>query len=417
LAAELRSYLQPPSLGLQAVPVTLQAVFLARAHCFDDNPGGRYQRGYMRRLDFVDSLRGLAAIYVVVYHMVLLPDPNLLVPHWADAIAHHGGTAVRLFFVISAFSLCHTMKEHTGRGQVRDFYIRRFFRIAPLFYFMLVFYAFRDVLYFGVWHSPWLWLKSVLFFFNFFPDSASGIVWASWTIGVEMVFYAVFPLLFPRYRNAPALVALLFATLLMSVVYHEYALHLLPPKEAELFYGFSFFRSLPCFVIGMLCWFIYDRYIDGRKHSAELGLALILGSLWAFHALLQHSMVVWFPDDYYWQAIIYSALLLGVGIKPLSIFVNRLTRFAGKASYSIYLLHPSTILFLFPVYRWIYGLGFPVTVSFLASYAVTLTAVISLSALTYRWIEKPGMRLGKLLIARLSAGYSPSRVGTTAPAP
>ena len=34
----------------------------------------------MRRLDFVDSLRGLAAIYVVVYHMVLLPDPNLWYP-------------------------------------------------------------------------------------------------------------------------------------------------------------------------------------------------------------------------------------------------------------------------------------------------------------------------------------------------
>ena len=92
----------------------------------------------MRRLDFVDSLRGLAAIYVVVYHMVLLPEPNLLVPHWAQALAHHGGTAVRLFFVISAFSLCHTMKGHSGeRGEIRNFYIRRLFRIAPLFYFML----------------------------------------------------------------------------------------------------------------------------------------------------------------------------------------------------------------------------------------------------------------------------------------
>jgi peptidoglycan/LPS O-acetylase OafA/YrhL len=158
----------------------------------------------------------------------------------------------------------------------------------------------------------------------------------------------------------------------------------------------------------MLCWHIYDRYIDGREHRAELGVALILGSLWAFHALLQHSLTFWFPDDYYWQAIIYSTLLLGVGIKPVSFFVNRLTRFAGKVSYSIYLLHPSTILFLFPVYRWIYGAGFPLTVSFLACYAVTLTVVISLAAVTYRWIEKPGMRAGKLLIARLSAGYSPT---------
>jgi peptidoglycan/LPS O-acetylase OafA/YrhL len=313
------------------------------------------------------------------------------------------------------------MKAHTGQqGEIRDFYIRRLFRIAPLFYVMLVFYAFRDVLHFGVWHSPWEWAKSALFIFNFFPGSETGIVWASWTIGVEMVFYAIFPLLFLRYRNGPALVALLFATLLIGVVYHEYALHLaLPPAAAEQFYSFSFFRSLPCFIIGMLCWLIYDRYIDGREHRAELGAALILGSLWAFHALLQHSLNFWFPDDYYWQAIIYSTLLLGVGIKPVSFFVNRLTRFAGKVSYSIYLLHPSTILFLFPVYRWIYGVGFPLTVSFLACYAVTLTIVISLAAITYRWIEKPGMKAGKLLITRLSAGYSPTPTspGISAPAP
>ena len=246
-------------------------------------------------------------------------------------------------------------------------------------------------------------MKSLLFIYNFVPGSETGIVWASWTIGVEMVFYAIFPLLFLRYRNGPGLIALLFATLLIAVVYHEFVLHLaLPPAAAEQFYSFSFFRSLPCFIIGMLCWLIYDRYIDGREHRAELGAALILASLWAFHALLQQSLTFWFPDGYYWQAIIYSTLLLGVGIKPVSFFVNRLTRFAGKVSYSIYLLHPSTILFLFPVYGWIYGAGFPLTVSFLACYAVTLAVVISLAAITFRWIERPGMRLGKRLIERLS---------------
>ena len=65
---------------------------------------------------------------------------------------------------------------------------------------------------------------------------------------------------------------------------------------------------------------------------------------------------------------------------------------------------------MFPVYRRIYGAGFPLTVSFLACYAVTLTVVISLAAITYRWIEKPGMRAGKRLIDRLAAGIArPSR--------
>jgi len=373
----------------------------------------------MRRLDFVDSLRGLAAIYIVAYHTSLLPRPTLLVPHWAQAIVLDGGSAVRLFFIISAFSLCHTMKAHSGQqGEIRDFYIRRFFRIAPLFYVMLVFYAFRDVLYFASWHSPWEWAKSVLFIFNFLPGSETGIVWASWTIGVEMVFYAVFPLLFLRYRNGLSLLAVFFAALLVAVAFHEFVLHLrLPAAVATSFYAFSFFRHLPVFIFGMLCWFVFDRYIDGREHRVGLGAALILGSLWAYHVMLSGALNFWFPDTYYWQAIIYSALLLGLGISPSWVFVNHLTRFAGKISYSIYLLHPSTILFLIPVYRWIYGTGLPVTASFLICFALTLTIVISLASITYRWIEKPGMRAGKLLIVRLSAGYSPASSGISAPAP
>jgi peptidoglycan/LPS O-acetylase OafA/YrhL len=373
----------------------------------------------MRRLDFVDSLRGLAALYIVAFHTALVPKPNLAVPHWAQAIVLSGGSAVTLFFVISAFSLCHTMKAHTGQqGEIRDFYIRRLFRIAPLFYVMVVYYAFREVYYWHTWPSPWEWAKNVLFIFNFFPGSEVGIVQASWKIGVEMVFYAIFPLLFLRYRNGPGLVALFFATLLISVVFQEFVLHLaLPPAVAASFASFSIFRHLPAFIVGMLCWLIFDRYIDGREHRIGLGAALILGSIWAYHAMLHGALSFLFPDGYYWQAVIYSALLLGLGISPAWVFVNRLTRFAGKVSYSIYLLHPSTILFLIPVYRRIYGMGLPVTASYLICFALTLTIVISLAALTFTWIEKPGMRAGKLLIARLSAHYSSAPPGISARAP
>lgn len=356
----------------------------------------------MRRLDFVDSLRGLAALYIVVYHMTLVPDPHLEVPHWAQAVVLSGGTAVTLFFVVSAFSLCHTMRAHGGqRGAVRDFYIRRLFRIAPLFYAMLVFFAVRDVFYFGVWHSVSEWTKSVLFVFNFFPGAEGGIVWASWTIGVEMVFYMVFPLLFSRFLNLPRLFALTFAALLGTVVFHELVVNLPVTGVVQAsFYNFSFFRHFPVFILGMLCWLVFNRFVADHQHTPSIGAALILGSLWAYQALLNGALNVGFPDPYYWQAIIYSALLLGLAILPTPIFVNRLSLFAGKISYSIYLLHPSTIFFLAPVYRRIYGLGLPVSASFLLCFAVTLAIVLPAAALTYRWVEAPGMKLGKRLLAR-----------------
>jgi peptidoglycan/LPS O-acetylase OafA/YrhL len=356
----------------------------------------------MRRLDFVDSLRGLAALYIVAFHMAPLPDFHPAVPRWAQAVVLNGGTAVTLFFVVSAFSLCHTMKAHGGQpGEVRDFYIRRLFRIAPLFYAMLVFYMVRDVLYFGWWHSLWECAKNVLFVFNFFPGSETGIVWASWTIGVEMIFYVAFPLLFARFRSFPSLMALAFAALLGAVIFHEFVLHLPVPEAVQTsFYQFSFFRHFPVFILGMLFWLIFDRFIADREYSRSVGATLILGSLWAYHALLHGALNVGFPDDYYWQAIIYSVLLLGLAIFPTPVFVNRLSRFAGKISYSIYLLHPSTILFLSPVYRRIYGLGLPVSASFLLCFGVTLGILLPASVLTYRWVEAPGMKLGKWLLAR-----------------
>ena len=266
---------------------------------------------------------------------------------------------------------------------------------------MLVFYVVREVLNFGWWHSAWEWTTSVLFVFNFFPGSEQGIVWASWTIGVEMVFYVVFPLLFARFRSFPRLMALAFAALLGTAIFHELVLHLPVPAAVQAnFHQFSFFRHFPVFILGMLCWLIFNRFIIGREHSPAVGAALILGSLWAYHALLNGALNVGFADPYYWQAIIYSALLLGLAILPTPIFINRLSLFAGKISYSIYLLHPPIIWFLNPVYQRIYGRGLPVSASFLLCLAVTLAIVLPASVMAYRWVEAPGMKLGKQLLAR-----------------
>ena len=62
-----------------------------------------------RRLEFLDALRGLAAAYVLMYHMVFVAQPNLALPRWVEKVAHAGGSGVTLFFIVSAFSLYYTM--------------------------------------------------------------------------------------------------------------------------------------------------------------------------------------------------------------------------------------------------------------------------------------------------------------------
>ena len=109
----------------------------------------------MRRLESIDALRGIAATYVVIFHVTRIPVPNLAVPDWLSMIVGGGGTGVTLFFVISAFSLCYTMPARLKEERpTLSFYRHRFFRIAPLFYAMMLATSIRDYYAFSVVHGP-----------------------------------------------------------------------------------------------------------------------------------------------------------------------------------------------------------------------------------------------------------------------
>lgn len=114
---------------------------------------------------------------------------------------------VTMFFVVSAFSLCYMMPRHKREARpLVSFYLRRFFRIAPLFYFMIATTLFYHAQFMGVPLDYWAakseaLVASVFFVFNFLPGQQLGVVWASWTIGVEMPFYLLFPLLYRRFDN------------------------------------------------------------------------------------------------------------------------------------------------------------------------------------------------------------------------
>jgi peptidoglycan/LPS O-acetylase OafA/YrhL len=73
------------------------------------------QREAIPRLDFLDALRAIAALWVVHFHLIFIPQPNLARPQWAW-LASLGGMGVTLFFVASSFSLCYTMPVHDEKA-------------------------------------------------------------------------------------------------------------------------------------------------------------------------------------------------------------------------------------------------------------------------------------------------------------
>jgi peptidoglycan/LPS O-acetylase OafA/YrhL len=365
-----------------------------------------------RRLDFLDCLRGLAAAYVVVYHMVLLPDPHLGVPRWAEKFALSGGMGVTLFFIVSAFSLYYTMPLRLReRSPTASFYLHRFFRIAPLFYFLVLLTLVRDHFVFGVQHGPLEVLQSLTFVFNLVPGGQEGFVWAGWTIGVEMVFYAVFPLIYFRVRNTGNAIAFVFACLLAWIAVQlalEYAVMADATRQSIL--RWSALRHFPVFATGIVLFHLFERWQLAHPDAERLrpvGNALLLASAFAFTALLQGWLPNVFGDAYYWQAVIFGGLFLGLAMAPWRWVVNGATSFLGKTSYSIYLNHTTIVFFLKPVYAMLYA-RLPLNLAFLASVVLTFSIVLPVSYVTYRWVELPGIALGKRVASRMRVRAQPA---------
>jgi len=359
------------------------------------------------RLAYIDALRGLAALYVVLYHLVLLPNPHLVVPSWISPFIAAGGTGVTLFFVVSAFTLCASMNSRKG-DSVRNFYLRRFFRIAPLFYFWIALAWVRDWRWFHV-HQPW-WkvLLSASFTYNFIPGQEQGFVWASWTLGVEMIFYLLFPLLYRGVTDYRRALGFFLATIVVATLYGYWVgLMPLPTDIRGSFLHFSFLHMLPIFSCGILTYHLYTTFFEDRPVNRNWGWVLLGGAGFGYAALLSNQLS-FLLDSLYWQAIIYSTLLLGLSIIPWRPVVNRFTVFLGMISYSLYLNHPTLVAALTPLYNRIYAHLLPKTVQFGLCVAVTLSCLIAASYMTYHLIEGPGQRFASNLIRRLNASKSSS---------
>jgi peptidoglycan/LPS O-acetylase OafA/YrhL len=284
------------------------------------------------------------------------------------------------------------------------FYCRRFFRIVPLFYAWMIISWLRDRFWFGVTQSFGTVMLSLFFGYNLVPGRHEGFVWAGWTLGVEMLFYLVFPLIYRYVNDIWKAAGFFFATLTLSSIFSYLTTSYLHVDETVLssFKYSSIFNHLPTFALGMVVYYFFERFIQNQSLPVSWGLGLIFTSLFGYSAL-QDGRLEFFLDHVAWLAIIYATALLGLSIFPLGIFINRLTKFYGQISYSLYLNHPTLVFALIPVYRFIYNLPLPLTIKYGSCFLLTVVLLTILSSLTYRLIEKPGMDLGRSVTKKTMA--------------
>ncbi len=354
------------------------------------------------RLGFLDALRGFGALYILVYHVALIPKPHLDVPAWANRIVLNGGTGVTLFFLLSAFALMLSARGHAAEsGSARDFYLRRFFRIAPLFYVWIVVSLVRDRLL-GATRPLGIILLNMAFCFSLVPGASQGFVWAGWVLGVEMLFYLVFPVVYRYIDNFWKALGFFFASVAFSSGFSFVLTNFtaMDPAVRDTYFYYSFPKYLPVFPVGMMVFFLYEKFIQNKRVHWGWGVACMACAVFLFWILVEHRLPL--KTNYlYPMAFAYGMLVIGLSIAPLKILVNPLSRFLGEISYSIYLNHPTIVWAFIPSYLYLYTLPVPRTLQFGLAFLLTLGAVTVLSVGTFEFIEKPGIRLGRWVVRRM----------------
>lgn len=366
----------------------------------------KYDQTHNKKLEFIDSLRGIASLTVIVFHLVFIPQPKLPVPGTLDKFIHVGGSGVILFFVISAFTLYMSAdnRQQETRKTIK-FYLRRLFRIAPLFYFMLCFHLLVSYFIFNNKFSWKVILLNLTFTYNFSPPQVESIVWAGWTIGIEMLFYILMPFILLKINTLQKSILFFALTVFIADVYNSFVKYNFHFKQdvVNKYLYMNFINHLPTFTVGIICFFVYKRLVTNIQPVNREKISYLLLSLFTILFLgIVNKKVNFLIPVVYWQALSFALLLISFSILPNQLFVNKITAFYGKISYSTYLVHPFLIFSLTPIYRYIYKITpFLISVNFILCIALTIVILTPLSLITYYLIENPGIRWGKKIIAML----------------
>ena len=374
----------------------------------------------------LNFLRGLSAAAVLFNHTATFISNGkpLLAFNW-------GGLGVEVFMLISGFLMMWHFYERRNLGETwgssktcLKFYVRRFFRIAPLYYCLLIIvYVFHDglqqleaqnrmvfhpTLESGP-HDPTSTELSAAqiathftFIFGFIPRYAASSPLPDWSIGLEMQFYLFFPFLALLLVRSQFIwgTALLLATSWISLKLFGVGVD----AEPKYFGVFPYATLLPfqidCFLAGMLLAAGLYEKASFSKRTFLLLLGLLVAGIYTKKFLLICFLLVFYE----------LALTCGTGIPLLDKTVKaasrvvelRVFKFMADASYGVYLIHlPLLVLAIWLLTHVSSFAELSPVIRFISCFVLITPLVYALASLTFKYIESPGIAWGRKIIKRM----------------
>jgi peptidoglycan/LPS O-acetylase OafA/YrhL len=337
----------------------------------------------------LDGLRSIAVALVITCH--------LHEKMWGFL---HGQFGVTIFFVLSGYLITRLMlgeEFKTGHINIPNFYIRRTFRIFPLYFFVLGIYTLL-ILGFRSWPDKVLeFHHSLPYLVTYFQEipfwrhvGAAPPFYQSWSLGIEEKFYICFPVLMIAVTRSERNARLVVVALCIS----GSALYEVFFSVRSIYHTKDYGSILLGVLVAMLL-------SNATFYRAFIGLAGLLSSLAFVVALIAQFHIAPYSKPPYGEMsyAVAAAVLIGCFASSQGLAYGVLSWrpfvFIGKLSYGIYLVH---ILCLNLVEHFAKpGRGRGVGI---LAYAGTLSVSTGVAYLLHLSLEVPMIRLGRYLSRR-----------------
>ncbi|MGG5208975.1 acyltransferase family protein [Chryseobacterium sp. MIQD13] len=360
----------------------------------------------------LNELRAIAAFAVIVHHIELFKKrdkfPSLLDSKYTSYfIEHLGKNGVHLFFVLSGFLITYLLlseKQKSGYINLKKFYLRRIFRIWPLYYiiflisFILIpvlagsFALFSDAssYYNTVINRSDYGLRTVFLYALFLPNLALHegriIVGASqsWSVGVEEQFYIVWPLIVSFFNRKVTVIV--FGAILIAFVMINFKFYNSILGTLATIIPFEYMA------VGSLGGYFYSEYSDlitqyTKSKFIYVTVLLLIGFLIAapvFKLYIQNLIL---------GGLFLLLILTSINQSNPLPLRNKYLSFLGNISYGVYMYHPFVMFLLFPVFYKILAFYNNIFAFNIAIYICIPVLTVMISYLSFRYVEKKFIKI------------------------
>jgi len=340
------------------------------------------------RLFTLDYLRGFAAFGIMVYHFLFWLNGAFTSDQFMGRVGVYG---VAIFYVLSGLTLYHVYEpSQSGKSfSVSGFVKKRIYRIFPLLWLVTLCAIILsrkvpnlvDVL---------LNITGLFGFVKWDVYFSTGV----WSIGNELVFYSVFPILLAASLRMRGV--FYFLLMALAILYSYFAFGVIDssrPLSEQWHEYVNPLNQMFLFAAGIAI----GHFAKKQRISNSWSAIMIVVGLLLFTLYPADGNTVQLITGVNRWVFTIACLLVCFGTYKLNVrppqLIHRALSFLGEASYSVYLLHPLVFTVWAFLFHWGEGKGVVIPWPLLLVIPIGITLV--LSYFVYEYFEKYFMRKGR----------------------